>query len=129
MELLAPFQSPVSVFGSIMLFFCLLLMSNYWYPGNRYNDQAWWNYSWRNAVFLVAAGTAIAVGQMHGMMGMANTGTTFLVLWVMEKYCELHCERDWNGWVGMLLGSISLYAIAMWLHAHPAFIVSLFASA
>merc|ERR1712216_941853 len=83
MDLLTPFQSPVSVFGSIMLFFTLLIMSNLYYQDYPYS--AGFNYFRRNGVFLLIAMVSIGVGHMYGMAGMANTGTTFLVLWVIEK--------------------------------------------
>ena len=120
MSLLAPFQSPVSVLGSIMLFFSMLIMSNSWCSRDR--DL----YIRRNILLLVLIAASICVGSMYGM---ANTGTTFLVLWVLEKYCEQHVERDWNLWLSMLFDSLTLYFTAMWLHAHPSFIASMFQSA
>jgi len=126
-EFLDVFKSPASVFGSIMLFFCLLIMSNKYYPGNGGFSSL--NYLRRNGLFVTLAAAAILVGYSYGMAGMANTAITFLVLWVMEKYCEAHYYNEWNGWVLVLLGSIALYGIAMWLHGHPDFVVSMFQSA
>jgi hypothetical protein len=117
------FQSPVSVLGSVLLFLCLLIMSNkYYYDGG--NNTLY--YVWRNVAFLVSAMLAIYMGNVFGMTGLANTATTFLVLWLLEKYCEVHNELGFNFWVLILILSGVMYKAALWLHAHPAFVASLF---
>jgi len=131
--ILQPFQSPVSVLGSIMLFLCLLIMSNSHY---RHRDEyrgysggaQWGDYIRRNLVFLACAMLGIYVGSVYGLGGMANTATTFLVLWGLEKYCDFHTRNRWNMWVLALLGSALMYKLALWLHANPNFVVSLFNS-
>jgi len=120
--IVAPFQSPVSVLGSVNLFLCLLIMSSYYYERTRGGGD----YLRRNGTFLAAAMAAMYVGQVFGLTGMANTATTFFVLWVLEKYSELHFENNWNMWVFVLLSSGVMYKSALWLHANPAFVVSLF---
>ena len=142
---LAVFESPATVLGSVMLFLCLLIISNkYYYSRGDQHRLAYFQRSliivmtlWelayagcgrRNAAFLVAAVLAIAMGRSHrvshphpnphpnphpsrdpnpkhithgpfldsvfGMTGLANTATTFLVLWCLEKYCEIHFEAQ-----------------------------------
>merc|ERR1712100_868427 len=118
---LAVFESPATVLGSVMLFLCLLIISNKYYYSR--GDQHRLAYFQRNAAFLVAAVVAIAMGSVFGMTGPA---TTFLVLWCLEKYCEIHFEAGWNAWVLLLLLSAVMYKAALWLHAHPAFVASLF---
>ena len=64
---------------------------------------------------------------MH-LPGLANTAVTFTVLWLVEKYAELHLEAQWNGWVLLLLVSLIAYKGALWLHNHPVFVASMFGS-
>ena len=66
---------------------------------------------------------------MCGAPGLANTAVTFTALWLMEKYCELHMELRWNGWLLLLLTSLGAYKSALWLHANPSFVASMFGSA
>merc|ERR1711907_892197 len=67
-----------------------------------------------------------AVGHTFGLVGMANTATTFGVLWTMEKYGEFHLEHRWNGWVLLLMFSVVAWRGSLYLHAHPDYIVSMF---
>ena len=133
MSLLAPVQSPVLVLGSVMLFFSMLIMSNFWFSSHK--DL----YIRSNIVFLVLTAASICIGKVCGMADMANTGTAFLVLWILEKYCELHVEplikgthatrcclavlREWNSCLSVISGSLLLHFTALWLHAHPSFTV------
>ena len=80
----------------------------------------------RNVIFLLCALIAIYIGNVFQMNGLANTATTFLVLWMLEKYCEIHFELKLNIWVLILLLSGVMYKLALWLHANPAFVASLF---
>jgi len=72
---------------------------------------------------------ALAAGSMLGLPGMFNTGVTFTVLYVMEKYIELHYEMKWNAWFLMLLISATMYKASLWLHRNPDFVKSLFEAA
>ena len=55
---------------------------------------------------------------------MANTATTSLVLWIIERETEV----KWGGFgiEIMFLNFIFLYFVAHYLHTHPEHIVSLF---
>ena len=123
-EVLALFQSPVNVLGAVMLFLCLLIMSNLYYC-DAYRGCGG-DYLRRNATFMAAASCAMYCGNVYGMQGLSNTATTFFVLWLMEKYCELHISQEWNVWVMVLLLSITMYKLALGLHEYPAFVASLF---
>ena len=124
------FESPVAVLGSVMLFLCLLCMSCLYYPDNRTRGGSVTSegafYIRRNVIFLLCALIAIYIGNVFQMNGLANTATTFLVLWMLEKYCEIHFELKLNIWVLILLLSGVMYKLALWLHANPAFVASLF---
>ena len=107
--------------------------------GAAVGDSTWMQNLWQSAVasqrsaplqtmlytcvLLGAAG-----GWVCGVPGLANTATTFTVLWLVEKYAELHLEARWNGWFLLLFLSLSAYKGALWMHDHPAFVASMFGS-
>jgi len=66
------------------------------------------------------------IGNTYGMNGLANTSTTFLVIYSMEKYIEWYVEMEWNGWVLMLSISSFVYKTSLYLHQNPEFVASLF---
>lgn len=124
---LAPFRSPVSVFGGILLYLALLILSNVHYPRGGYRRRGpSSSYLRVNAVALATLLLGVLAGRVVGMEGLANTATTFLVLWLLEKYIDLHTYAEWNAWVLMLLSSATMYKCALWLHANPQFVVSMF---
>jgi len=124
---LRPFGSAVSVMGSVVLFLGLLIYSSRYYsPGYRSEGHA---YPARQVFMIVALLGALAAGSMLGLPGMFNTGVTFTVLYVMEKYIELHYEMKWNAWFLMLLISATMYKASLWLHRNPDFVKSLFEAA
>ena len=67
-----------------------------------------------------------ACGHILGLPGLANTASTFGVLWAMAKYSEVHVEAGWSGWVLLLLCSTAAYRAALYLHLHPGFVASVF---
>ena len=79
--------------------------------------------------FLLAAMVAgLAAGAVSAgpVRGLGNTAATFAVLWGMEKYCELHKEARWNGWVLVLILSLVTYRASLWLHDNPEFVAAMF---
>merc|ERR1711907_135969 len=114
--------SAISVFGTIMLFLSLLIISSRNYDGRR-GGHGWWA---ANALMVVLLLCASITGHTCGLMGMANTATTFAVLYALELYSEFHVERGWNGWVLILMISLAAWRGSLWLHAHPSYIVSMF---
>ena len=124
---LTPFGSAISVFGTIMLFLSLLIISSQHYdhhPTGRLTSNGRWWYS--NALMLTLLLLLNAAGHTFGLVGMANTATTFAVLWIVEKYGEFHLENAWNGWVLLLMLSVAAWRGSLYLHAHPGYIVSMF---
>lgn len=119
---LQPFVSSVSVLGGITHYLALLIMSNMWYE--RDNSE----YIGNNLRMLVSLVVAQYVGNVYDMTGLANTATTFSVLWILEKVHEFHHTLKLNGWIMVFAGSFATYFMALWLHAHPAFVASLFRS-
>jgi len=120
----APFSSPVSVFGGITLFTGVIIFSSYYYR----DRERQLNYIVRNAVAVGAFALFITLGNVYHTDSLTNTAMTFSVLWLMCKYSEIHFEMRWNLWVLMLLASAVVYKGSLWLHANPAFVASLFFS-
>jgi len=121
---LEPFLSPISIVGNIMLFLSLLIMSSRYYFPHRGRDAT--SYLHRNLAMMSALASAQFFGHTLGLQGMANTSTTFTVLYVLEKYGEWHVEAKLNGWLLMLGFSLVAYRCALWLHLHPEFVASIF---
>ena len=123
------FEAPVAIMGSLTLYLALLIMSSkHYYYRNKWSvDEAARHRSYvvRNAAMIAALLTGMMTGAITGSGGMLNTALTFLVLFVGEKYAEFHLENKWNGCLLLLMGSLTLYEIALWLHDHPDFLVSL----
>ena len=65
-----------------------------------------------------------AAGRVLGMPGLTNVATSFGALWAAEKWVELS-QLDVNFFVLVLGGSVATWRGALWLHAHPEFVVSL----
>jgi hypothetical protein len=126
---LAPFGPAVGVMGGVTLFLALLIMSSYYYDyrGRSRTESTYWR---RQAVMVVSLLAASSAGHMLGMPGLANTATTFGVLYTMQKWSEVHLELGkWNGWVLVLALSCATYKCALWLNLHPGFVASLFDAA
>jgi len=129
-----PFESAVSVLGSLVLFLALLIMSSRHYRPEGRRDwrsgDGWLtrHYVQMNLAMIFAMCICELLGHVLGMAGLANTATTFLVLWLMEKYVEVHLEAKWNGWLLTLIVSLVAWRTALWLHTHPTFVISMFSS-
>mmetsp|Transcript_27110 Transcript_27110/g.42731 ORF Transcript_27110/g.42731 Transcript_27110/m.42731 type:complete len:469 (-) Transcript_27110:105-1511(-) len=120
--LLLPFSSAVSVLGSIVLFLGLLILSSRWYSHHHHTYLA------RQLFMAIPLILSQLVGGIYHLDGMRNTGTTFLVFYLLEKYTEMHFECDWNPWIFVFLVSAVMYWAALWLHRHPVFVKSMFES-
>ena len=133
--LLAPFASAISVFGSVMLFLSLLIISSqpFRHDYRRSNDRSGflgispWVYANLLMVFFLLA--LNVAGRTLGLIGMANTSTTFVCLWLLEKYADFHQEQGWNGWVLMFLLSGAAWRASLWLNQNPGHIISMFSGA
>jgi len=124
---LGPFDSPLSVVGALTLYLALLIVSSLYYERGRRAEKRT-RYALLNLATMAALLLGAAGGWVCGVPGLANTATTFTVLWLVEKYAELHLEARWNGWFLLLLLSLSAYKGALWMHDHPAFVASMFGS-
>lgn len=117
---LRPFTGPISVLGNIILHLCLLIVSSESYTRD---DSKFWK---RNACMVLVTVGSILVGHVYGLVGMANVGTTYFVLYSMEKYAQFHKAMRWSGWVLMLTFSCVMYKSALYLHANPDHVAMMF---
>merc|ERR1739848_29187 len=100
-----------------MYFLALLILSSKWRRGGM-------SYAARQAVMLVSLAGAGLCGHVWALPSMANTATTFLVLWLMEKELEVEWK---SAAMPVLFANFGvLYFIAHYLHTHPEHAVSLF---
>lgn len=130
---LQPFAPACTVLGALTLYLALLIVSSrYYYPyeahGRSTQPTKRLSYEFRNWVLVFCLLAGMLVGNLEGMPGLTNTATTFAVLWLMEKWCELHFECKWNTWLLVLALSIAVYNCALYLHLRPEFVASLFAN-
>ena len=122
-QLLAPFASAVSCFGTVMLYLSLLIISSQHYDHTDAGNKKW---LYSNALFVFLLLVLTAAGRTFGLVGMANASTTFACLFILEKYAEFHTDQGWNGWVLMLLVSLAAWCGSLWLHENPGHIISMF---
>merc|ERR1712232_1462736 len=115
---LDPFRPAVSIFGSVVLFLALLIMSS------RFYRRRGSGYVFVNLLTLTTLLGFMALGSLGGLQGMANTATVFLALWLVEKYADIHFKCEWNGWVFVLVLSLLAWRAALWLHLRPQFIAA-----
>ena len=123
---LRPFRTAASVMGSVVLFLALLIRASRFYIGNRRNNNSQMPYVWRNIMCLAGILVFMFLGLTSGLDGVSNTATVFLVLFLVDKYAEFHMDMEWSGWVLVLLMSLIMWRSALWLHAHPGIIASMF---
>ena len=126
------FQKPMITFGSIMLFFSLLIFSSQFnnYQYHRFgSDLAYLMHAFiiRQIIFIVALISGLVIGNIWNIKGLTNTAIVFLVLFLMEKYNEAHL-LDFNGnlWILLLINSVFLYRSALFLHRNSDFVVAMF---
>ena len=110
------------------LFASLLALSSKEYrglvAGRNPPKQSWERYIFHNATFLAASSVAIAAGHHLEMPGLKNTGKTFFAAWLVQKWSEIS-SRFLPVPVTVFASSVAAYYSAVWLRAHPKFLVSL----
>ena len=67
----------------------------------------------------------LVIGNIYNIDGLTNTAIVFSILYLMEKYCEVHLEMNWNAWILVFIFSFIMYKIALYLHTHSEFIYSI----
>jgi len=129
---LAPFASAISTFGTTNLFLSLLIISSHFYApeeapsSTRHTAYSTFNlrWLWSNALVVTILISLNAVSQTLGLEGMANTSTTFTVLFALQKYGEFHIHKRWNAWLLILGASFVTWQASLFLNENPEFISS-----
>lgn len=113
-----PFATGAMCLGNVMYFLGMLIVSDSWHCSRRSI------YIVRQAVMIGSLLVALLIGNVLALPSMANTATTFLVLWFMDK----ERETQWGsmGIVVVFANFVFLYFISHYLHTHPEHITSLF---
>ena len=116
-----PFATPLTVSSALVLLLALLIFSSYYYHGC--GKFTWGEYYMSRQIpmitFLIVF---LLFGNMFHMVGLVNTATVYLVFYLMEKYCDLHCTNNWNGWVLIFIFSVIIYKGAL----YPEILFSMF---
>jgi len=128
------YGSPITTFGSIVLHLAMLIFSykryRYYdyhsYYGEKKKIPFLFNYWFRQSLMVILLLLSLFFGTIWSITGMRNTAYTFTVLYIWEKYAEIHEQKGWSGWVLIFILSVSVYYIAVYLHSNPEFVVSLF---
>ncbi len=116
-----PFRLGVMVAGNVTLFLALLLRSSLFYwETERSGIFQKGNYLSAQGQMLLCLALAMIVGRVFKFAAMANTASTFGVLYCAEKLHEL----PWGDWyiLGIFIGFAALYVIALILRSHPEYL-------
>eukprot|EP00667_Euglena_gracilis_P012179 EG_transcript_12487 len=118
-DILKPFASGVGVICGVVYFLSLLIFSSRF---SRCSDEYWV----RQLPMCFSLLLFILVGNAYHIRSVANTATTFAVLYCVEKYAEWASSLQWGpAAVCWFVGSFVLYFAAMYLHSHPDIIVAI----
>eukprot|EP01062_Namystynia_karyoxenos_P069486 TRINITY_DN64973_c0_g1_i1.p1 TRINITY_DN64973_c0_g1~~TRINITY_DN64973_c0_g1_i1.p1 ORF type:complete len:703 (+),score=233.24 TRINITY_DN64973_c0_g1_i1:115-2109(+) len=117
---LAPFSPGVSVVGGITHYIAqLIIASTDWRRGHA-------SYFERNLMCVASLLGGQLFGWMYGMTGLANTSTTFFVLYLAQKYDDTFRYYRWARFPWFVFSaSVGLYYGALWLHKNPAYVTSM----
>ena len=118
-DIISLYQTPFVTFGSVVLHLALLIVSFKYYEDKK-------TYVLRQFLMVILLIFSLFIGSVWNLNGLFNTACTFAVLYLMEKYVEIHVESNWNGWILIFMISIFTYYSALYLHRNPKFIISLF---
>ena len=66
------------------------------------------------------------LGNVTGIVAIANAATTFTALFALQKYAEVHRSNKWNPWVLLLVVSMLAWRASLYLHTNPGLVTSIF---
>jgi hypothetical protein len=130
---LYPFRSAICVLGGNILFLALLIMSSKYYQWRWYSsynsttdERRRMKYVGINLLTLVIYGAGIGLGAVYSLDGIKNSGITYLVIWLIEKYQELYFLKIKSFW--FFLFSVSAFTCwgAFKISRNPEFVVKMF---
>eukprot|EP01063_Lacrimia_lanifica_P024538 TRINITY_DN32416_c0_g1_i1.p1 TRINITY_DN32416_c0_g1~~TRINITY_DN32416_c0_g1_i1.p1 ORF type:complete len:641 (+),score=148.11 TRINITY_DN32416_c0_g1_i1:63-1985(+) len=132
-RVLTPFRSAGFVMSGIVHYLAMLIMTSelylketswsYWYNPKPYSRRYWK----MQARMVASLAAGLTVGHLKHLPGLANTCTTFAVLYLTEKWIELHRRFRYNTWVLVLLLSLGTYKASLFFHSNPQFIAAMLA--
>jgi hypothetical protein len=118
---LSPLHSPISIFGSLVLYVALLIVSSKYYF--RKDKPV---YLVRQGMMCTALLAGHTIGSAYGFGGLVNSTSVFMVLYFWTKSIEISNELKLSGWLVVLFTSLLLWRSSLYLHTHPSMIVSMF---
>lgn len=114
---LQPFAAGAMCLGNVMYFLALLIQSSRWR-----HSRTYWQWQTGMACSLLAA---LFVGNVYALPSMANTATTFMLLYFFQKQIEVKWDSGF-AIVVFFCNFVGLYYLAHYLHTHPEHIASMF---
>ncbi len=111
-------------FGAFVYFLGGLIISNRVYLRGEGKTVDALHYLWTNGVMCISACAAIAIGGVVSELSLLKTvGTTFFILFAIEKYLEMIFMIDNCFWVMLLVGLCG-YSFSWYVTEHPEHLLS-----
>jgi len=122
---LAPIQSPISIFGSIVGNIGLLIISSLYFPNGRRNTI----YFGRNLLMVINLLYSYCIGTLYNIDGLTNASIAFLVFYSWTKSYEVIFEYKCSIWLLILGSSVMLWRASLYLHTYPNLLIDMLTGA
>eukprot|EP00943_MAST-04B_sp_MAST-4B-sp1_P000985 g985.t1 len=122
---LAPIQSPISIFGSIVGNIGLLIISSLHFPNGRRNTI----YMGRNLLMVINLLYSYCIGTLYNIDGLTNASIVFFVFYSWAKLSEVIFEYKWSPWLLVLGSSLMLWRASLYLHTYPNLLIDMLTEA
>jgi hypothetical protein len=109
-----PFLTPIYVFGPIVYYLGLLILSS----------KSSNNYGTMQMYMIISLIGTLFVGSIYQLQSIVNVSITYAVLYILEKVTEMSLWKNQMA-LSIFACSLMMYKIGMYLHSHPEFIMSL----
>ena len=119
MRFMQPFIQPVYIF-SVYLLGLLIISSQYYYSG--IEDEI--SYSNSQIIMILSLSAFTYIGCILNIESFFNVGTTFSILYLIEKTAELKFFRNFRI-VLIFIMFVMMYFISIYLSSHPHSLISL----
>lgn len=123
--MLAPIQSPISIFGSIVGNIGLLIISSLYFEEKR--NMA--NYMGRNLLMVINLLYSYFIGTLYNIDGLTNASIVFFVFFSWTKSSEIIFENNWSKWLLILGSSLILWRASLYLHTYPNLLIDMITGA
>jgi hypothetical protein len=119
--MLRPFSSAVSVLGTNMFFLSMMILAETEdITSDEILSRGRHSVSMGCTLMLV-----LLCGLFMGIDSLSNVSLTYGTIWILIRYGRFHLRSKWNRWFLIFLFSCLFWKLSMFMHAHPAFVVSL----